>query len=521
MVCTNRLSTPVRTALVLLGTIFICAPPAAAADDAIAVSFAPQSVEISPGGSRTVVLTIANPTAFMMAHPQVDLHTDAGVTATRTGEEIRDLASGQTAAVEILVSRSATAPKEASVEAVVTWSRDAGSTGRVQGRAGVASLTVTSPPDDTGAVTVTATAGSATLLEYQATDVFFVVQNGRSTSQLIESATLDYPSFLDVSYVAPGSRPDSETWTHEDGTGTMTLTPPEDESELGPGAAAVLHLRIQANALQPGPSVLMLTVQVEDTATHQEAVLLGSQSMTFSVLGEEGILKVLAIPNLILLPGLVFVIALWALRRYIVPGAGAEAPELTGDGAAAMWVLALPIALACAWLYPVVTSWFGQRRDYRSVYGLVDVLYLWMLAAALAGLLWVGYVVLRWKYLPLPGQDARQILHRYTWRPVARSLTFSKVDKGTQQLRVLRRHGDQLLVCPPIAGSTARTDGVDPLNAADLLRATKGHDLGFDLDNTEGRDAIKLPTWVAVKDVMLSAEEVRLVSTVEPVPASG
>ena len=157
----------------------------------------------------------------------------------------------------------------------------------------------------------------------------------------------------------------------------------------------VMRFQIKADRpLQPGNSVLLLSVRATDKAGHGISTVTTDKVMKLSVLGESGLLTVLGVPGLLFVPALVFGVVLWFLLRYVYPGEHSRLKDIGTETKAGIWVLLALPTLAFPFLYPLVTGWFGQRRDYRAVYGLDDLLYVWLMAFATAIVFWLVAIAL-------------------------------------------------------------------------------------------------------------------------------
>jgi hypothetical protein len=286
--------------------------------------------------------------------------------------------------------------------------------------------------------------------------MFFNIANNSDRGQRLTSVVVTYPDFLKVGYLPVSGDPVMGS------TGRLTIS---TAGSLGPGDGMVVHLHVDADRpLQPGDALVVLTVAATDQVDDRTTTTFASQKITFSVLGESGVLTVLGVPALLFVPGLVFVVVLWALWSYAYPrtefsvsgGAGVE-------GKVVMWVFALLPSLAFPFLYPIVSGWFGPRRDYRTAYGLDDILYVWLMAAAAAFAVWALALVTRYLtrqlhrlgrhlFVPAPGDRPRTLLVKLARRPWGRSLSReTAVYDDAQLVVILREDSDKALVTPRIA----------------------------------------------------------------------
>ncbi|SDC01769.1 hypothetical protein GA0111570_11443 [Raineyella antarctica] len=444
--------------LLLLGAAgaAVSAPPDAIAATGVTVSFSTDTVAIGKGASRTVILLIDNQSTSPLTDVNITFASDPGITAV-PDHPPTGVGAGESSAIPVTVTFDSTT-RSGATNAVVTFGR--GGSGR---SAVVSTLQVKDEPPATAEpapVTVEASAGKATLLQYQSTDVFFTIANTSDQPQKLTSATVSYPSSLSVSQLAPSGR------TVDGANGRLALA---ELDQLGPGDRSIVHLHLDAtDALQPGTALMVLSVQAVNQVNQRATTAVASQALTFEVLGESGVLTVLGVPALLFVPGLVFVLVLWSLWTYVWPRkkdatakAGLDAKSIT------LWVFALLPTLSLPFLYPAITGWLGERRDYRRSYGLDDILYVWLLAAGMALALWAAIVVVRTimveLFVPQEGQTGLKVLSVFALRCWDRSLEREAFTSASgQELALLRRQGDgRVLVAPLILYDTGKLDGKD------------------------------------------------------------
>lgn len=424
-------------------------PARAQQSPALHLSFTPTTISLAPGGTSKAVLLLANVGAVQLTAMTLAFTSDPGVTVTASTAP-RRLAAGASATVPVSVASSPGAPATASVEATVSYTSTAGGSGTRE--AAVVGLPVTTAPAPTPPsppVAVSASIGTAQLVEYQSTDAFFTIANDSGHPQALTSVVVTYPAFLTVEYLSAGHGGVVR------GHGDQLLIP--GLGPLAPGNSTVVHLHIDADQpLQPGDALLVLTVAAQDQADHVLTTASASQKLSLSVLGESGVLQLLAVPSLLFVPGLVFVIVLWALWRFVAPRAAFTISADSGiDGRTAMWVFALLPSLSFPFLYPVVTGLLGQRRDYKTAYGLDDILYVWIMAAAFAMLLWaigiVTYYLGGRLYVPAENDLPLPLLRKFARRPLNRRLNMDTARCDDAQLVVvLQKRGAKALVTPQI-----------------------------------------------------------------------
>jgi hypothetical protein len=420
----------------------------AATPAGLTAAFSTDSVAVGVGAGRVVMLQVANGTPAPVTGVEIALTTDPGIEAQAAGPPAV-LGVGEAAAIKVTITRSSIVPPAGSVFAVVTY-RTGADPGGGQNTV-VAIVKVTDEPRSAAPaapVTITASVGRDALVQYQSTEVFFTIANTSGHVQKITTGTVSYPDFLTVSLLGAAGNGGA--------SGSLALEEPVD---LGAGDSKVLHLHLAAqSALQPGSGIVLLSVRAVDQTNKTGVTVTASQTLTFTVLGESGVLTVLGVPSLLFVPGLVFALVLWALWTYVwprKPGAKAH-PGMDTEGKITLWVFALLPTLSLPFLYPVVTGWFaeGHGRDYRRSYGLDDILYVWLMAAAMALVIWALCVVARtaWKalFVPQEGQRELRLLSVFALRQWDRSLSRDIYTYQGQNVAELGRIGQQTLVSPQI-----------------------------------------------------------------------
>jgi hypothetical protein len=438
-------------ALGVFAAVAVGGPALAQGAPALRASFTPRTIGITPGGTRKAVLLLANRSSARLIGLTVTFTSDPGIEVTVTRARHR-LPAGGSEAVVASVTRSPGAPATAAVEATIRYTSIAGrSSTRGAAVAGLAITTAVAAAPAMGPIAVSASIGTAQLIEYQSTDAFFTITNDSDQEQQLTSVVVTYPAFLTVEYLpARGMK------VNRSGDSLVIA----NVGELAPGNGTVVHLHIGATQpLQPGGALLVLTVSARGQADNMLTTTFASQKLSLSVLGESGVLQLLGVPSLLFVPGIVFVMVLWALWRFVAPRTSFSLSPGSGiEGRVAIWVFALLPSLAFPFLYPIVTGLvLGQRRDYRTAYGLDDILYVWIMAATFAVLLWLiavlGSWLVRWLWVPAAADLPRQLLRKYAWRPRPwqRKLTRETALCDGQQLTViLRERGATALVSPQI-----------------------------------------------------------------------
>jgi len=473
----------VGTALAIVTACLLLAPAlhgsAASAGPALTAAFSPGTLDIASGGTRKAELLVTNTGTTPITGLRCAFTSDDGIKATPalpppTGASVSgltcinppsdignaaataspaiDLAAGASTGLAVAVTRSVGAPAASSVEAVLTYVT--GAAGADPPETVIASLAVgtpAAPATPPARLLVTPTLGRAQLVEYQTTDLIFTIANQSDRGQLLTSAMLTYPSTLKVTAILG----DGTETAGSDGRLRFVIP----RGALGPGDTDVVHATVSApDAVQPGDALVGLQVSAIDAVDRTHSTVVSTQKLTFSVLGESAVLQALGVPSLLLVPGIIMAVILWALWTQVSPGEHFSLqPDGTGvAGSVVLWVFALVPSLALPFAYPVITGWFGHRRDYRTAYGLDDILFLWFIAAAAAALVWMFALVVRWGlrkfWIPQVGDSPRALITKAALRPWDRSLVRqSAMYNGEQRVIILRQTAVGPLVTPAVA----------------------------------------------------------------------
>jgi hypothetical protein len=391
---------------------------------------------------------------------------DRGITVTPPSVRVR-LTPGSSKTVKVAVTRSVDAPATSSVEAVARYRTRKGGVTRT--KTSVAVLAVTTPalpPAQPGPIAVTPAVGTAQLIEYQSTDVFFTLTNRSDRPQKIDGVQLSFPQSLAVQFhPAKGTVKNGKTGKSANPKARNGKDGNLNIGALGtltPGDTAVIHLTLTtAGAVQPGDAVIVLAVHATDGVDGSTSTAVSAQKISLSVLGESSVLQVLGVPSLLLVPGIVLAVVLWALWTHVYPRrAFTLTPDSGLEGKVVMWVFALLPSLALPFIYPTITSWFGPARDYRKSYGLDDILYVWIIAALAAFVIWALGILVRWAclrfFIAQEHDDPRRLLAKFARRLWNRNRQRrSAMYKDEERVIIVGGSADRPLVAPAIEYSSS------------------------------------------------------------------
>lgn len=172
---------------------------------AVSVAFSPSEINIVQGDSQPVVLLITNGGTVPITQIKVSYFYPHNIAVANPGRVPAELRGGTSAAIPLTVDRRLFGPPESFVEAVVTFSVGNGS--KMVHSSLTTSLKV-SPATalvSQSAITVTASVGTADLVQYQSTDVFYTITNTSQHQLQLDSVVLNYPSFLNITCLSKPS----------------------------------------------------------------------------------------------------------------------------------------------------------------------------------------------------------------------------------------------------------------------------------------------------------------------------
>lgn len=428
---------------------------ATAAASAVSASYTPAELEMLPGETRTVALLVENTTGVPVTATSTVAQTEGNSDPVTIGldETAKSIPAGGSVALEATVKLVHRSAFPVTVVTTVAYTGPGGS------GSAIASLKVTSgatPTAAPGALVITAS-GDAAMVDTSGADVIFTVQNNGATLQRITTATLTFPTFLQVK-LADGS-------VSKESAGTMTVPFTTDALNAGNGTA--IHLRVTApKGVQPGNALITLSLNYDDAVSGTPAFSTGTHTIGLTVFGEEavkGAFGAALAPALFVVPGLLFVLVLWFLWMHVYPRRFPVdmTPPSAISAAVALAILGVLCALPFPYLYRLVTG-----RDYIVVYSFADIGLMCALGIAVAVVAWGA------------GLGIRGIVRRYRFMPGDPApTTFRKLTRGRRNLTqvqnalhvrhaedpkddidgtvfILRVDGTKALVCPKITTPT-------------------------------------------------------------------
>jgi hypothetical protein len=205
------------------------------------------------------------------------------------------------------------------------------------------------------------------LSEQQPGEVFLIIKNISNVAIRVTDVLPDGPEFI-----------------------TFQVSELEKSVTLAPGESKAVPVVVKAkDVVRPGNHLLLFDVRLEweRAGRSQSGNLILSREVEVGILGESEILKALAVPSFLLLPGFLMIVGvglLWKLGRSTQEfPLKVSSPEF--------WLVAITLSILMAAVYPIATQYLtGVRRSYLEGYGLIDVIQVWLSSIILAFAVYVG-----------------------------------------------------------------------------------------------------------------------------------
>lgn len=469
-------------AMVALAALVAPAAVATAAGPTITATYTPNEITMAPGETRTAVLLVENPMSLpVRINSLTPLSGDSRVDLSLDTTGPIAIPPGGSAAFKTTVTLSAVPSSKVTALTTVDYTTVPPRTSKVAARTGsvVASLAVTAgpvPSAPASPLTITS-AGDDGLVDTQFADVYFTITNTSASDLNLSRATLTFPSFLRVQLPESGLESERDA-------GTLELSLNETLT-TGDGAAVHLHVRTP-DGLQPGNARLVLSISYQDAAARTTGFTTGSHTLALTVFGEAAVLgafgEALA-PALFVVPGVLFVLVLWFLWGRVYPRSFAVdlTPPSAVTSAVAVAILGVLFSVPLPPLYTLL--W---QRDYRAVYGFVDIGRMCLLGVGLGVVAWGAGLAIRGvvrQFRLIPGDPALKVLRKITRRgrnlaQVSSAQHAAKAAAGVDStVFILRTDRAGVLVCPPILAA--------PQNDSDTKFAAEFNELIKDQRNRE------------------------------------
>jgi len=400
--------------------------PAVFADAAATVTVAPAAVSLTLGASAKGVVVITN-------GPNGSAHANARGVAGDPSVQVEmptsavTLEASSSVSLDYSVKRiSEGSGQDVAVEFIVDLQPDGGAP-TAPSQTLVGSLTVKAA-SGLPLIQVAIEANLDNINENRPGEGVLVVTNLRETPVMIVGFEVSAPTGIDVILTCSDG-------TQLRTTGGLINEFSQCHETVEGRSQSILRLRFEApGSLAPGKRIALVRVEARDPSTRVTGSVHASVPFTADVFAESDLLKAVGVPIFLLLPGAVIVMTGWFLISKLSPWksltGGSGAKDLWGASVTAVVALAVSLVMAAA--YPSLTKTFlpGAERDYLSAYGFQDFYYVLGYSFAIAMMLWafacLAYLVfplMRWLFIPWPGDDPRALLRKLAFRGLVSAQT--------------------------------------------------------------------------------------------------
>jgi len=358
---------------ILVLTLAIFSNPAWASPPQVVVEVIPDKVELPSNGEVQVLVVVRNLSAHRLEDIHLSWFTDTCVSITSEPTAPNYLEPQGTFAWTMVLSGPEKFPVSGLIHIRVDYSWEADDKSDAIPGLAFGTLEINSPvpepPERIVDVQIQTTVGA--LNEQQPGEVYLIIKNVSNTVVCVKDVLPNGPDFI--------AFPDIEL----------------EKVTLTPGQSRVIPVVVKAkDVVRPGNYLLLFDVRLEweRTGRSRTGNLIVSREVEVGVLGESEILKTLAVPSFLLLPGFLMIITaglLWKLGQ-----ATREFPLRVSNPE--FWLVAITLSILMAGIYPIATKHLmGIRRNYLEGYGLIDVVYVWMSSILLAALTYIVAIGIR------------------------------------------------------------------------------------------------------------------------------
>lgn len=165
---------------------------------------------------------------------------------------------------------------------------------------------------------------------------------------------------------------------------------------LPPGQASIIPFAVGAEAsVVPGKYTIAARIMVRSDDMPGQTVL-SSHEVDVEVLGESELTKLVGVPSLLFLPGVIAIVT-WQLLWSFGKTSDERAKFPLQPTSSPFWLSAIALSLVGAWLYPPTTAWLlRERRNYLVSYGVKDFAIVFGLSIAAAIMAYLGSAAIAW-----------------------------------------------------------------------------------------------------------------------------
>lgn len=368
--CTEKIGVKLFTLVpILVLTLAILSNPAWASPPEVVVEVIPNKVEIPSDGKVQVLVVTRNLSARRLEDVRLSWFTNTRISITNEPTAPNYIEPQGTLIWTITLSELGEFPVSGMIHLRVDYSCEADDgSGAVPG-AVFGSLEINSPVPELAEKIVDAQIETTlnALNEQQPGEVFLIIKNVADAVVRVKDVLPSGPEFI-----------------------TFQVLDLEQEVTLAPGQSRAIPVVVKTkDVVRPGTHLLLFDIRLEWERAGRNLTgnLILSREVEVGILGEAEILKALAVPSFLLLPGFLMIVTvglLWKLSRPTQEfPLKVSSPEF--------WLVAITLSILMAGVYPIATDRLtGIRRNYLEGYGLIDVIQVWLSSILLAVAIYVG-----------------------------------------------------------------------------------------------------------------------------------
>jgi len=372
---------------VLLGIMLAAQATVLAATGAATVEVIPSALSLAPHQVAQFAVVLRNPTTQTLESIALEWVKVPGLFLKVITPNPEALAPENDFTWMITVSRTAELAVETTANLQVGY--HAGKTARTA----FTSLVITprAAPAVENVASLQVETALESLLEQRSGQAFLIITNKSNLPLEVGEVQTSGPAFV-------GFKPLVQGITH-----------------LAPLDTLKIQVEISVTqSVQPGKHLLLFEVPIVQDQYGQKQTyrLVEKLPVTVGVLGESELLKLFEIPSLLLLPGILAVITAGMWWQGFKPADQKDKFPLKARNEA-FWVVAVSVSILIGAIYPAFSELvLGQRRNYLFGYGLMDVIWIWVMGIGSGVLYSLGaagvlVVVRRLKTARLERQEAR------------------------------------------------------------------------------------------------------------------
>jgi hypothetical protein len=250
-------------------------------------------------------------------------------------------------------------------------------------------------------------------------------------------------------------------------------SPPAEGIEIPGGQTGTIPFTATARKrVSPGKQLLVFDVQINTGGGWRKYLI--TREVSVGVLGESEMLKLLGVPSLLFLPGVLVLTSfslLWRCRVWRPAASETKLPIDEKDPG--FWVISIILSAA------IFAGFMARRPDFLSLYGLEDIADVWLVSIGIgmgAYLLYQsgvhGWALYR---IPQPGDPPLRTLRKLERRHLSMAVRRVKLKDIEKAAFVLESYPDgSACVCPQMVLTWKRGAGGDVRNTVELQLTRDG-----------------------------------------------